>query len=126
MEIKELRIGNIILFGNIEAEVLGTCGDAAIIKYNNKIEDVVIKLMLQAISPLGLSEDQLLRYGFALMSESEYTINTYELEGFQLWNKNGDFSEIVFLTNRDSVIVKSVHQLQNLFFALKGKELTIK
>jgi hypothetical protein len=58
------------------------------------------------------------------MPESEYTI-TYENEGFQLWDKKGDFSEILYLNNCEYVELKTVHELQNLFFALKGKELTI-
>jgi len=43
-----------------------------------------------------------------------------------LWDKKGDFSEILYLTNRESVELKTVYELQNLFFALKGKELTFK
>jgi hypothetical protein len=60
------------------------------------------------------------------MLESEYTLNTYEVDGFQLEDKNGDFSELFYLNYRESVDLKTVHELQNLFFALKGKELTLK
>lgn len=51
------------------------------------------------------------------------TVNIYEFEGFQIWNKNGNFTELVYVSKHDSVQIKYVHQLQNLFFALKGKEL---
>ncbi|MCT2406221.1 hypothetical protein NZD88_01460 [Chryseobacterium antibioticum] len=126
MDIKDLRIGNTFLFVNFEATILGIVHEDVIIKYNNKIEDVIAKFMIQGVSPLNLTEKHLFRLGFKLMPETEYTTNTYELEGFQIWDKNGDFTELLYLSNRESVHVKYVHQLQNLFFALKGKELTIK
>ncbi|SHK84573.1 hypothetical protein [Chryseobacterium polytrichastri] len=75
------------------------------------------------LTPIALNEEWILKYGFTLMPENEYTLYTYELDGFQLWNKNGEFSEIEYLTNRESILVKYVHQLQNLFFALKGKDI---
>lgn len=60
------------------------------------------------------------------MQESKYTLNTFEIEGFQLWDKNGDYVELFYLNNRESVHLKTIHELQNLFFALKKKELSIK
>jgi len=123
MNIKDLRIGNTVLFVNVEATVLGIGHDDIIIKYNNRMEDVTAKFMIQGVSALNLTVNHLFKFGFKLMPETEYTVNTYELEGFQIWDKNGDSTELKYLSNRDSVEIKHVHQLQNLFFALKGKEL---
>ena len=130
MEANELRIGNFVQYiqGNkiITTTVSCLCETFAELKHYN--DDVIHSSSIDycMIVPTPLTEEWILKFGFSLMPESEYTFNTYEKEGFQLWNKKGDFSENLYLSNRDSIEVKSIHQLQNLFFALKGKELTLK
>jgi len=123
MNIKDLRIGNTVLFATTEAEVLGINPESIVYRYNDSVGNITRECLLQGIAALKLTKEHLRRFGFTLMNESEHTLNTYELDGFQLWDKKGDFSEVEFLTNRDSILIKSVHELQNLFFALKGKEL---
>ncbi|MDR4892285.1 MULTISPECIES: hypothetical protein [unclassified Chryseobacterium] len=120
METNELRLGNYVMDKKDEnLECVYLLQDLGDLVYINDLHP-------DNCMPIPLTEEWLLTFGFTLMPESEYTLNTYEKEEFQLWNKKGDFSEIVYLSSRDTIELKSVHQLQNLFFALKGKELTLK
>jgi len=119
MEANELRIGNYVEVENYKIIQLENIHP----KGTEKEGEVYLISMLK---PIPLTEEWLLRFGFSPMSESEYTLNTYELYGFQLWNKNGDFSEIVFFARDKSIVIRTVHQLQNLYFVLCGEELTIK
>lgn len=121
MEANELRMNNLVSVN----ETYRDKGDLLTLNQKN-FEILIVNQTYRRIFPIPLTEEWLLKFGFTLMPESEYTLNTYEFDEFQLWNKNGDFSEMKYLTNRESIVVKSVHQLQNLYFALKGEELTIK
>ena len=73
------------------------------------------------IEPIILNEERLLRFGYKLMKESEYTFDTFELNGVGLWNKERDFSLLIF--EFSNLEVKHVHTLQNLYYALKNTEL---
>lgn len=126
MNIQDLRIGNTVLFATTEAEVLGVNQQTIIYRYDDSVGNLERKCLIQGIIGLKLTENHLSRFGFSRMPESEYTLNTYELDGFQLWDKHGDFSEVVYQSNKDSVILKTVHHLQNLFFDLKGAQLKFK
>lgn len=123
MNSKDFRIGNYIFFESILSEITGIMREQISFKYNTGGKDQYAQLITPGIRPIKITEEWLLKFGFSFMPESEYALNTYVLDEFQLWNKNVDFSEIVYLSNRDSIEVKSIHQLQNLFFALKGKDL---
>src|SRR5690606_23732350 len=71
-------------------------------------------------SAIPLTEQWLIDLGLKRMPESEYTLDSYDLAGFKLWMNKGKF-----LFN-DKINIDYVHQLQNLYFALTGEELTIK
>ncbi|WP_284464890.1 hypothetical protein [Chryseobacterium sp.] len=128
METNEVRIGNYIMDKkdeNIEyVYLIQNLGDLVYI--NDLHPDNCI--------PIPLTEEWLLKFGLEQMKDS----STYE------W-KDGDYRSVqvdlkaneaeIYLCGYDSVMasqcfpvdyIKYVHQLQNLFFALKGKELTIK
>lgn len=117
MDTNELRLGNFIMDKkdeNIEyVYQLYNLGDLI---YINDIDP-------DCYVPIPITKRWINHLGFKPISESEDTLHTFEREGFQLWNKNGDFSVIACVNNGISFEVKYVHQIQNLFFALKGKEL---
>lgn len=118
METNDLRLGNYIMDKkdeNIEYVYrLHNLGDYMCIN----------DLHPDACLPIPLTEWWIKQLEFKPISEeSGNTPNTFERDGFQIWNKNGDFSEIMYLNNQNSIVIQYVHQLQNLFFALKGKEL---
>ncbi len=70
--------------------------------------------------PIPLTEEWLLRFGFEWYGRiTGWTINEHSIN-----EKNGCFE---FCINKEfSVELKYVHQLQNLYFALTGEELTLK
>ena len=97
MKANELRIGNYV-YDNLGGVL--------------KIKGISLDSTLSHIKPIPLTEEWLLKFG--LMS-----IKT-EL-GF--WN-NGDAIYFSYGFEK-SIELKYVHQLQNLYFALTGEELTI-
>jgi hypothetical protein len=108
MEIKELRIGNYVI------DNLG-----GILKING----IRTESDLSHIRPIPLTEEWLLKFGFS--HEDDYM----ELEvndslsiiwvGYLAINMQGGIN---FLNSNQ----KSIHQLQNLYFALTNQELTWK
>jgi hypothetical protein len=89
------------------------------------------------IQPIPLTEEWLVKFGFEEYSKhingdfelciksdkpSQHIVVRVYRGGFSVFNHSEcDFTQIQFI-NR----VKHVHQLQNLYFALTGEELTIK
>jgi len=118
MKKAELRIGNIIAYNNNGFPVRVNALDTKNCYYNSSC-----KSSYDSMNGIKLTEEWLLKFGFELMKQSEYTLNTYELNGIKLWNKKMDFSELIFEFSNQNI--KYMHQLQNLYFALTNKELTI-
>lgn len=114
MRASELRIGNWVYseLRNMQIELFDF---ADILNYYNANN-------LDHIEPIPLTEEWLVKFGFEDNGQSyeiEYCVvrrNYNNKVMFDLF-KNGEFihSEL-----------KHVHQLQNLYFALTGEELTIK
>lgn len=69
------------------------------------------------LQPIPLTEEWLLKFGFELKN---WGIKVWYLKGFEI-------DQHFYLKGIDwGVRFKYVHQLQNLYFALTGKELTLK
>jgi hypothetical protein len=122
----ELRIGNYVNYAAEKVIVLQTS-----IKGRNKwdvelgyFEDSIgFERMITEIQPIPLTEEWLLKFGFYLIevfdtkiyfieSLKQIEIRVYEDGSIDLGTENEWLTEL-----------KHVHQLQNLFFALTGKEL---
>mgnify|MGYP000976602942 CR=1 FL=1 len=109
MKASELRIGNLVL------DAFGDICDIDFIRICN-----VEKMKLQ---PIPITEEWLLKFGFR--KDGMYYENAH-LQLSKIISKNGydcyctdlDFS--VFMTE-----LEHIHQLQNLYFALTGEELTL-
>jgi hypothetical protein len=112
MKAKELRIGNYVNYGFIGNEKY-----LSIITGLHK-DDIVSEV----IEPIPLTEDWLLKFGFAYNKTYQIfdndTISIMKLE--DLYYLTADWYHIFYEG------FKHVHQLQNLYFALTGKELEIK
>ena len=118
MKVTELRIGNLVYFEYQVVDI--NIGDFHIIEKESKF-----------FKPIPLTEEWLLKLGFELHSDyiedRWFVIKTrkrgvtleisLKLKRSMLMNDNVDFCDIWN--------IKYVHQLQNLYFALTGKELTI-
>jgi hypothetical protein len=118
MEAKELRIGNIFGFGEMIHEA--THWDIR----NLRVQELKGENSL-TYKPVPLTEEWLLKFGFEtskwddnnslrkMIGSNDYTIVFY----------SNDICEIGGVITKK---IEFVHQLQNLYFALTGEELTIK
>ena len=113
----ELRIGNLVTdkwsVGKYPFKIVSIgktiCHYFGHQKFSAKYED---------LEPIPLTEEWLLRLGFE-------STNTYYFSKCNL-HLQGDIRGFHLVISRiDGIKVKYVHQLQNLYFALTGEELTI-
>lgn len=113
MEAKELRIGSWVLFGEAKMEI-----DA------NDFKDCDANgLMHQLYKPIPLTEEWLIKFGF------EADGNTWDApnDRWKITVEREDFETFELMISENFVSsFEEVHQLQNLYFALTGEELTIK
>jgi hypothetical protein len=122
MKATELRIGNLILSRGLMCEVEKIESDGLLAQFNHTEAEMDYNRGLEGIP---LTEEWLLKFGF----------------GFDkilgVWQQSDYFFEIEARDNGWNNVVNGgeyyhgntfyyVHQLQNLFFALTGDELTIK
>lgn len=126
MKANELRIGNYVVYEDDVKEVGLICEAFGVAYVNFKNE--FHKDMDFIITPIPLTEEWLLKFGFEeILYSRAYTLNNniisfnYNLSICKI----GDFDR--FSDERFPLIdIKHVHQLQNLYFALTGEELTLK
>jgi uncharacterized protein YukJ len=75
--------------------------------------------------PIPITEEWLLKFGFTRIKSK----TTYCDDGFiDVWNKDGfllDDKGVLIEYTENFVRIYYVHQLQNLYFALQGEELSI-
>lgn len=117
MVASELRIGNWVLS-------LGKDG----VWYNSRVskltqEEIIVGVgFKRELKPILLSEYILLKSGFSNADKNSETWqwNRYWIGDFEI-SDQGDYFEHIL----GEVIIKYLHQLQNLYFALTGKELEI-
>ena len=115
MNIKEFRIGNLLQENNTKEiiEVLKLSKDELFLSGNFKRE-------WQA-EPIPLTEEWLLKFGLIYNDE-----NYWELVGAHIsleWDGMKDWD--ILCMDEWLMSLKYVHQLQNLYFALTGSELSI-
>ena len=127
LDAKDLRIGNLILVHNHYVATIERIGkDIGVKTYGEKISQIDY-IELQYLTPIELTDEWLLRFGF----ERHELDNWFYLKIINDWtrlniNINGSVCELS-ISNHGAVInVTYVHQLQNLYFALTGQELTLK
>lgn len=129
---QEIRIGNYVSYNNQTCYVFVIAEDVCQIR-GEKISFIsgsIIKY--KHIAPIELNEDWLLKFGFEKKQIREELKNklgdyAFSLSGVSFFTLIQD-SDGFMLSKFETYIitVKYVHQLQNLFFALTGEELTIK
>jgi hypothetical protein len=119
MKANELRIGNIIHTPYDRYSIIDEVGYKDEKGYV-KIKDKPMGYYLDFCNPIPLTEEWLLKMGFVSNPyQDRYELNgiyleCYKLNGFlQLWE------------SRTGVDLKTVHQMQNLIYAITNEELTI-
>ena len=108
MEVQELRIGNKVF---ADFEVYGyDYSEGDLTTYDG--------YGLHRIKPIPLTEEILLKAGFEKYKDTDF----YIAHGFEIpyFKAGGDLIVEVEISK-----IKSVHQLQNLYYALTGEELNI-
>ena len=125
----ELRIGNLVKWYDV-SKVLELHSE------KNKFDNVYIECEesfewteYNKLEPIPLTEEWLLKFGFSVINESSagkrygYVINGVFNSGltFTFWKTTKEVGKFF----RGDLELKSVHQLQNLYFALTGAELTV-
>lgn len=125
MNVKELRIGNYISVRNDVRKVNSVSGSPRSERISTTIDGcnfAECHFSEDSIRPIPLSKEWLVKLGF-----TTYTINKwdfpienddyYHIVKFKGWNFRG--------LGYTMCKIEYVHQLQNLYFALTGKELEV-
>lgn len=121
MEGKELRIGNLVNHSELGiVEVIAVGKDYIHCIFNGE----TFYESVGRFSPIPLTLEWLLKFGFKAMEEGEYTYDAYSKGGIQIWHQ--DKNKLIIEKPDVSYPLQYVHQVQNLHFALKGEELQIK
>ena len=104
MKAQELRIGNWVY--EIEDAIQVEVVDISNLYYNDFNDGTII------YTPIPLTEEWLVKFGFKPLS------NDWQKDGIIIHTRKRGY-----VLRKSVPIVKYVHNLQNLYFALTGKEL---
>lgn len=121
MEAREFRIGNFI-YGNYQ--ILEIDRNGCLVVDANYPEDSSSEIYIdfENIKPIQLSQEIFLKCGFQLLN------GLFVNDIFEIGIDKDDFMFNRFTLRIDKSLmtkVKYLHQLQNLYFALTGKELIV-
>lgn len=128
MEAKEFRIGNLLTskeWGNVgKVEGIEITQDA----FELKVKGYVHRLEKDKyfdLAPIELTEEWLTNFGFVEETKNEFILRQHPII-FNI-HRNLITGEFMSRINPNySILVKYVHELQNLFFALTKRELELK
>jgi len=124
----DLRIGNYVLFNNVRCKIAEIERDRVVIEYHNGDTDYYY---IYYIDPIELTEEMLKKIGFE-KDGNNYSLVCGDIEvGFYIDN----FKQVLYINvSREkrfyknelrSYDVKYLHQLQNTYHTLTGKELEV-
>lgn len=117
MKATELRIGNYIERHNKvhgEKDIIQVDGGTPLLAFEG--------MTTLKFNPIPLSEEWLLKFGFIYNDFINGYILDFEDKTLLFMDNGLDLC----LMNNESIDCKYVHQLQNLYFALTGEEITLK
>lgn len=125
MRVEELRLGNVIEFEGMYCEVQEIDMQGVMVFIKDTQERVWIDLF--QFIPIPLTEEILLKCGFEYI-ESKKVYKLYLPNDNQLligFNFQNELKLYYKVFNVDLVDIKYLHQLQNLYWCLCGKELNV-
>lgn len=119
MQASEYRIGNWVSNGEVDYQITG----ATILHLEIKPSDAIAK-------PIPITPEWLERFGL-ITDKTDNVITLYENDCFDLrcsWDDELGFQIWFESDYHESAVknIKYIHQLQNLYFALTGEEITTK
>lgn len=128
---KDLRIGNYLLKDGKIVEVAVINSDNTIRVWNEEKTNTLgcFCFRLKDFEPIPLTEEWLLKFGF-LYNGWNWDFQSYRFHA-QGKNDRGEFYNTEFGIRKNKEVfnisfkIQYVHELQNLYFSLTGKELTI-
>ena len=127
IQLQEIRIGNLV-FDKKRNRIVTVWGiesnhDKIVVNFANG--SGVYSIDLKHIEPIPLTEEWLLDFGFEEKSKSKnFYLGNFRFNILKPANYNG----FIFCDGYDVITdrIKYVHQLQNLYFDLKGEHLMFK
>lgn len=120
----DLRIGNLI---NSPNGIISVSGIETDFNEFSEGEETVNDFLISNLNPIQLTEEWLLKFGFQYNGKVlilKFKDGVFDEGNCIEYFKGRDYTEIKFGYYGNSKI-KYVHQLQNLYHALTGEELTI-
>lgn len=117
METEDLRRGNLVYLNNNIAKIDGIQPSWVWLEDNSSV-------FIEEIQPIPLTEEWLLKFGFE--KNERYVHNMHPWVDY---TKQGIRIQLPYFTfnfgdeDEQDIDIPYVHALQNLYFALKGKEL---
>ncbi|TCJ12164.1 hypothetical protein EPD60_16590 [Flaviaesturariibacter flavus] len=123
--VQELRIGNYVSVGN-KWRQLTAIGRNTVQADSDALTTQIQGYKPEDLSPVALSESILLRCGFVFRDYFHFwqLIAGSGNDRSEL-DLDNDFNLLDFMRRPIVRRIASLHQLQNLYFALKGKELSL-
>ena len=112
----ELRIGNLV---GIASSLNFSIGKVTLISNNRILLENKISNKNHKFIPVELTEELLLRLGFEKDNELNFVKFSFKVH---FWSR---YNSYMYGWIGGNIELKYVHQLQNLYFALTGEELTI-
>jgi hypothetical protein len=129
MKANELRIGNLVMHYNDLCTVIGYYDDIFIAQSFDKID---FKSNVFNLQPIPLTKEWLLKFGLIEYIDFGVKMGTYDKMPLCGFTYSIHTKKVMIMHTGNSIShwlnidINYVHQLQNLYFALTGKELTFK
>jgi len=133
IQANELRVGNLVTINETALHFDGAGKDETFCI--SEIKEEVVKFkgfhtseLYSGIEPIPLTEEWLLKFGFKKLQNPNNTPSLIWKIDWTFVFVQSIFDDLFYYFPKDGnrITLKSVHQLQNLYFALKRTELTIK
>ena len=132
IQANELRIGNLVSFEGM-AETIASIHSDNTVRLRDKVGKEHGCFYTSLIKPVPLTEEWLLKMGFLKIKNKGLQKDEYPYaytKTLHFWLAQRDYIDrfCVYYKNTSTnyVYIGYLHQLQNLYFALTGEELTIK
>lgn len=143
MKLQDLRIGNYVVY-EATTHIVSAIGRSGIYSWWVKDGEPVIEYCLKDAGgvqvedpyfdqisnyePMPITEEWLLKFGFeksTLDGDNTWLNLRYRYLTFSS-DESVEFKKVYLTVSRMDIICEYVHELQNLYFALTGEELTIR
>ncbi len=137
MDAKELMIGNLVQRTVLDdnktitgTEVVTICSIAIPQQFIAVDEDIkedgtIMSWAVEFVEPIPLTEEWLVKFGFENVGYFKFWGTRYFHKGIHIYFIDNEF-RFYYQTNRAYTIYDSIHEIQNLYFALTNTELKIK